>query len=105
MQTACKESGRLLRDHDRRCHFILDFTNNEGFLPQDALTIFHQASHQITIQVGLIVIVTVRTTLARRIAHTLSRLGVTSLHPRLIFANSVGEALYATGSLNSMAAV
>ena len=102
---ACIQAGYMLRAHEQRTHLILDFSENNGYLPKDALTGFHQAAEQITAQIGLIVIVTVRTTLARRIAQTLTQLGVTSLHSRLIFTNSVGEALYATGSLNSPATV
>ena len=105
LKKACLQAGHLLRTHEHRTHIILDFSENNGYLPKNALTGFYQAAEQITAQVGLVVIVTVRTTLARRIALTLARLGVTSLHSRLIFTNSVGEALYATGSLNSTAAV
>lgn len=105
LKGACTQAGHMLRAHEQRTHFILDFSENNGYLPKDALTGFHKAAEQVTAQVGLIVIITVRTTLARRIALTLVRLGVTSLHSRLIFANSVGEALYATGSLSSHAVV
>lgn len=105
LKLACKRAGHMLRAHEQRTHLILDFSENNGYLPKNALTGFHKAAEQITAQVGLIVVITVRTTLARRIAQTLTQLGVTSLHSRLIFTNSVGEALYATGSLNSPAAV